>query len=112
MLPDVQVGDGLARASLLVTGRRVGSWRWWFEHRETGEITIAQFPNWPLWGIGAGWLAGRVADGGSTPDRLAAIGVTALWVIWGADELLRGVNPWRRVLGASVLGWQALRLIL
>ena len=32
---------------------RKGSWRWWFESRETGEITIAQFPNWPLWCIGA-----------------------------------------------------------
>ena len=25
-------------------------------------------------------------------------------VIWAVDEIVRGVNPWRRVLGAAVLG--------
>jgi len=33
---------------------------------------------------------------------LAAVGTVSL-VIWAADEIGRGVNPWRRALGASVL---------
>ena len=96
---------------MLVIGHRVGSWRWWFEHRDTGEITIAQFPTWPLWGVGAGWLVRALADEGSVPDRVAALAIPLLWVIWGTDEVVRGVNPWRRVLGATVLGWQAVRLL-
>lgn len=90
---------------------KVLSWRWWFENRETHEITIAQFPNWPLFGIGVGWVVERSTDDGSTLHRVAAVGTTGLWLYWGLDELVRGVNPWRRALGLGVLGWQALRLL-
>jgi hypothetical protein len=83
-----------------------GSWRWWFEHRETGEITIAQFPNWPLWTIGACWLARLVTADGSTAHDLLGWAIRVLWLVWGADELVRGVNPWRRVLGLGVIAWQ------
>jgi hypothetical protein len=82
------------------------SWRWWFEHRETGEITIAQFPNWPLWAIGACWLARLVTADGSTAHDLLGWAIRGLWLVWGTDELVRGVNPWRRVLGAGVIVWQ------
>ena len=88
-----------------------GAVRWWFENRETGEITVAQFPNWPLFGIGAGWLVGALSDEGTTVHDVAGVTVTVLWVYWGADELLRGVNPWRRVLGSAVLAWQLVRLL-
>jgi hypothetical protein len=36
----------------------------------------------------------------------------ALWLYWGADELVRGVNPWRRLLGTGVVLWQLARLLL
>lgn len=90
---------------------RVGSWRWWFENRKTHEITIAQFPNWPLVAIGIGWLAGRLTNEGSTLDQVIEVGTTGLWFYWGFDELIRGVNPWRRSLGLGVIGWQSLSLI-
>ena len=90
---------------------RVGSPRWWFENRETGEITIGQFPNWPLWGIGASWLLVLVAGADSTLGRTAGWAASLLWVYWGADEIIRGVNPWRRALGAVVVLWQVLRLV-
>jgi len=83
-----------------------GSWRWWFAHRETGEITIAQFPNWPLWTIGACWLARLVTADGSTAQDLLGWAIRGLWLVWGADELVRGVNPWRRALGLGVIAWQ------
>lgn len=82
------------------------SWRWWFEHRETGEITIAQFPNWPLWGVAGCWIARSAVGDGSTAHDVLGWAIRALWLYWGADELLRGVNPWRRLLGTAVIVWQ------
>jgi hypothetical protein len=72
-----------------------------FRNRETGEITIAQFPNVPLGifigTVGVRWFA---ADGTGLRTTLDWIGVAALgW--WAVDEVLRGVNPWRRLLGVG-----------
>ena len=89
-----------------MSSARVTSARWWTENRSTGEITIAQFPNWPLFAIGAAWLIGLLADEDSAMNDLAGSASTALWLFWGADELVRGVNPWRRVLGSMVIVWQ------
>lgn len=86
-----------------------GSFRWWFQHRETGVITVAQAPNPPLFIAATGWIADLFFDG-----RVGAAGwwlsVVAL-IYWGGDELVRGVNPWRRVLGVAVLGWQIARVL-
>lgn len=89
---------------------RPGSWRWWFEIRETGEVTIAQFPNWPLWCIGGVWIARLLATTGSTLHDALGWAARGLWLVWGADELVRGVNPWRRVLGVGVIAWQAVSI--
>ena len=76
---------------------------WWFRNRRTGEITIAQAPNPPMVIFVVAWLlrwlfspAGRAG---------LALDVTALVAIgwWAVDEVVRGVNPWRRTLGAIVL---------
>ena len=85
--------------------------RWWFEDRRTGRITIAQFPNWPLWAIGVAWVVRRVADDGSVVADIASVAATGLWFFWGADELVRGVNPWRRLLGIGVIAWQLVGLL-
>lgn len=34
-----------------------------------------------------------------------------LLIIWGIDEIRRGVNPWRRLLGVGVLTWQLVDLL-
>lgn len=88
-----------------------GTLRWWFENRRTGAITVVQFPNWPLWGIGATWLVASVVDPGSGFGRAASWTGTGLWIIWAGDEIARGVNPWRRLLGGVVLAWQVVALI-
>ncbi|MEQ8842356.1 MAG: hypothetical protein RIB98_15330 [Acidimicrobiales bacterium] len=72
---------------------------------------MAQFPNWPLFAVGIAWIVGRLADDGSRIADLASTATIVLWALWGADELLRGVNPWRRLLGAVVLGWQLAGLL-
>ena len=72
---------------------------WLFRDRETGRIVVAQWPNLSL-GI---FLAARIADRVIDPSTSALrwIGTAALlW--WAADELVGGVNPWRRIIGAVV----------
>jgi hypothetical protein len=84
---------------------------WLFRNRETGRITIAQFPNPPLWLFLAATTVRVVADpsgGGRTAVDVVATG-GLLW--WAVDEVARGVNPWRRILGGVVLAGQALRFV-
>ena len=77
--------------------------RWFFESRETGAITIAQAPNFFLWIV---IVAGALIWVWHPPDQvgvaLKVIFSGALFV-WAGDEILRGVNPWRRCLGVAVL---------
>ena len=87
------------------------AFRWCFEDRRTGRITIAQFPNWPLFAIAVAWLVRRLASDGSAVADIAAVTMVGLWLFWGADELIRGVNPWRRLLGAGVIAWQVVGVL-
>ena len=76
---------------------------WLFRNRRTGQVTVAQLPNLPLlvW-LGTSllsvWWSPRIGD----VDLLATVSRIAL-VVWAGDEVLRGVNPFRRILGAVVL---------
>ena len=86
---------------------------WTFRDRRTGAVTIAQAPNLSLWLFGiaslAEWLLRPTGPTGPTGAAIRAAAALCLaW--WALDELLRGVNPWRRGLGAAVLvyeAWQA-----
>jgi len=83
---------------------------WLFRSRTTGRITVAQWPSWPL----AVWLVASVALRlghlhGGWRTALTVVATAAL-VVWAADEVLRGVNPFRRLLGAAVLAGVAVRL--
>ncbi len=64
---------------------------------------MAQWPNLPLWlfagSSAAAHLLGPDGAGGATLRLVAA----ACLAVWAGDEVLRGVNPWRRLLGAGVL---------
>jgi hypothetical protein len=77
--------------------------RWFFQNRETGTITIAQPPNLSLWIV---IVAGALIWAWHPPDRLGVVLEVifegALFV-WAVDEVLRGINPWRRCLGVAVL---------
>lgn len=78
---------------------------WVFRSRETGRITIAQFPNLSFGIVLGVWLIRRVLDPTGTLDTVLAVVGGAALVWWAVDELIRGVNPFRRVLGGGVLGW-------
>jgi hypothetical protein len=84
---------------------------WAFRDRRTGRIVIAQWPNVALavW-IVAGVLRALLDPGGGWRTTLDVIGAAALtW--WAVDEIIRGVNPWRRFLGALVLTGTVLSLL-
>ena len=76
---------------------------WLFRNRQTGRITIAQFPNVPLWIFIAGAAVRRFADTHGDVDAALTVVTTAALVVWALLELFRGVNPFRRMLGGGVL---------
>jgi hypothetical protein len=76
---------------------------WFFRNRRTGERTVFQAPNLSL----ATFVVARlvlwiVRPEGDARTAVDAVGTAAL-VWWAGDEVLRGVNPFRRLLGAGVL---------
>lgn len=81
---------------------------WWFTDRATGRVVIVQSPNAALL-VWIAAFAGRIFSGTELDHKLSWIGSGAL-IVWGLDELLRGTNPFRRLIGAVVLGWQLTRL--
>jgi hypothetical protein len=79
------------------------SFRWIFLNRRTGRITVAQWPNISL----SVFILSSIAlhflqPQGTFRSVIRAIADVTL-IIWAVDEVLRGVNPFRRILGAAVL---------
>ncbi|MDA9548855.1 MULTISPECIES: hypothetical protein [unclassified Bradyrhizobium] len=84
---------------------------WFFRSREIGAITIAQWPNLILWiVIVAGLLLWIWPSAGRASVVLTIVFKGGL-MIWGADEIVRGVNPWRRCLGAAVVVYALTTLV-
>lgn len=84
---------------------------WMFRSRVTGRISVAQLPNWQLvvWLLASAVL--RLGNPeGLARDVLAVIAAAAL-ALWAGDEVLRGVNPFRRILGVAVLSWLVYSLV-
>lgn len=88
------------------------SFDWLFRNRSTGAITIAQFPNVPLAvflvAAGVRWLFHPTGALGTVVAIAAAAGL----IVWAVLEVARGVNPWRRILGGTVLGFVILSRLL
>lgn len=76
---------------------------WLFRDRETGRIAIAQLPNVSIGIFLAATVVRRLADPAGDVRTVLVVVATVALVWWAADEILRGVNPWRRTLGAVVL---------
>jgi hypothetical protein len=84
---------------------------WPFRSRTTGRITIAQFPNTALGLFLIASLLRSVFDPTGWPGTALRVLATGGLVWWAVDELLRGVNPWRRLLGGAVLAGQVMRFL-
>jgi hypothetical protein len=81
-----------------------GRWvDWVFRSRATGRLTVVQMPNAALVVFAACRVAQAVfSPHGSAGVVLRVTGDAALaW--WALDEVFRGVNPFRRFLGAAAL---------
>jgi hypothetical protein len=72
---------------------------WLFRNRRTGKITIAQFPNLALWLFLATIVLRPIVPGGTAARTVVDWSGLATLGWWALDEVVRGVNPWRRLLG-------------
>ncbi len=79
-----------------------------FRNPRTGEVVLGQPPNAAI----LLWFAARALSlvWDDRAHELRWIGSGAL-IAWALDELVRGGSPFRRVLGAVVLGFQLVTLI-
>jgi hypothetical protein len=76
---------------------------WAVTSRETGKRVVWQAPNLPALVSTAGVVLTAVSPRGSGLQRGAAVATAVVSIWWGVDELARGVNPFRRALGAGGL---------
>lgn len=84
---------------------------WLLRNRATGAITIMQIPNAPLFIFLIASAARLIAHPhGTVGTVVSAIGTLAL-VAWACLEIFRGVNPFRRILGALVLAGVAVSFL-
>ena len=71
------------------------------QHGWPAAFPLVQFPNAPL-GVAIVGMVGAQLTSGDAYDLLVALGRVGL-VAWAYDELARGVNPFRRLLGLGML---------
>ena len=79
------------------------SLRWVFLNRRTGHFTVVQWPNITL----SIFIVLSIALHAFRPkggiETVARVLVDVALFAWAIDELLRGVNPFRRTLGLVVM---------
>lgn len=77
---------------------------WLFRDRTTGRVVVAQWPNVSLGIFLVASVARRVLDPAGTARTVLVVVAVGALLWWAGDEIVRGVNPWRRLLGAVVGG--------
>ena len=84
---------------------------WLFRDRTTGKLAIIQVPNVALVVFFVGLVLRSVFHPTGTLHAVLTVVGTGALLVWAVDEIVRGVNPWRRGLGGGVLIWQLLILV-
>jgi hypothetical protein len=84
---------------------------WLFRSRQTGRITVAQAPNAPLVIFLAAAVARWIFHPSGTWGTIVDVVAAGSLAYWAGDEVLRGVNPWRRGLGAGVLAYLVIEIL-
>lgn len=87
------------------------SLNWFFRNRETGAITVAQWPNLALWVVIATGVLLWIWPSSGRASIVLTVFFKGALIVWAADEIVRGVNPWRRCLGAAVAAYQLISLL-
>jgi len=90
--------------------RRATDWALADRTRADRRWTVAQWPDAAAWVFLALTLVRQVVDDGAWGTAVF-VGTRVALVWWAGDELLRGVNPFRRGLGAVVLATAAVGLL-
>ena len=85
---------------------------WAVTSRETGEVVLWQNPNLPAALSTVGAVLTGVSPRGSGMQRGAAVATVLVSTWWGVDELARGVNPFRKALGAGGLAAVAVATVV
>jgi len=85
--------------------------QWFFRNRTTGDITIAQAPNLVLWVVIVAGALRWVWPSHGMPATALDVVFRGGLLVWSLDEIFRGVNPWRRCLGAAVLVYELATLL-
>jgi ABC-type hemin transport system ATPase subunit len=86
----------------MLMSRRKDFANWMFRNRETGKITLGQPSNASMKVVQRATLVGVLLPKSRVRTGFGVVAITAL-AAWGADELARGVNPFRRLQGALAL---------
>lgn len=84
---------------------------WTFRSRENGRLTIAQWPNFSLWIVIGCDLAEVLWHPAGVVGGIVHWTGRAALVWWSVDEIVRGVNPFRRGLGIVVLARVILAIV-
>jgi hypothetical protein len=74
-----------------------------FLNRRTGHLTVVQWPNIPLSVFVVVSVALDVFRPKGGIESVARVLADVVLFVWAIDELLRGVNPFRRILGLVVI---------
>ena len=74
-----------------------------------GTVVIAQWPNWPLWGVIFFVLLQQIPN--AELQALSTWAITLLLLYWSYLEIRYGVNYWRRTLGAFIFISQFLKIV-
>src|SRR3984893_7170984 len=85
---------------------------WCFRNRDTGAITVAQTPNLALSVFLVATAILWLMHPNGTISTVAKVVATGSLIVWALDEVVRGVNPWRRFLGVAVLIYEVFTIRL
>ena len=77
--------------------------RWAFRNRRTGHFTVVQWPNTSLVVYAVLLVLQHVFRPTGGIETLTRVLADVALFVWAIDELLRGVNPFRRALGPAVI---------
>jgi len=75
---------------------------WLLRNRHTGRWTLGQRPNVPLVVALVAMAVHRFGDVQGTAGTVVAVTGYGALLVWAGDEIVRGVNPFRRLLGTAV----------
>jgi hypothetical protein len=75
-----------------------------FRNGATGKLVVVQFPNLPLWVSFGATLVRVIANPRGLAATVVAVAGAVGLVVWASLEIGWGESPFRRTLGATVLG--------